>query len=113
MNRSQQAAVVALLTLLSAGLIFLVPHGAFRFAAASFVLVAAPGLAFVPLLRLTDLALNVVLVVLLSFAVNVCVAQAVTYIKAYSWRPCAFIVLGLTMVGAMIQLVRATNVPGS
>jgi hypothetical protein len=112
-TRSQQGALVALLTLLSAVLIFLVPHGVVRFAAASFVLVAAPGLAFVPLLGLTDLALKTVLVVLLSFAVNVCVAQAVTYVKAYSWRPCAFVVLGLTMVGAMIQLARATDLRGS
>jgi len=112
-RRWQLASLVALLTLLSAALIFLAPHGVFRFAAASFIVVAGPGLAFVPLLGLKDRALNAVLVVLLSFAVNVCVAQAVTYIKAFSWRPCALVVLSLTLIGVMIQLARTTNVRGS
>lgn len=106
MSSRHLAALVGLLTLLSAGLIFLAPHGPFRFAAASFVLFLAPGLAYVPLLRLTDLALGAVLIVLLSLAVNVCVAQAVTYISAFSWRPCAIVVLSVTLVGVLIQMAR-------
>jgi hypothetical protein len=109
-RRSHLASLVALLTVLSGAVIFLTPHGAFRFAAASFVLAAAPGLAFVPLLRLTDLALNAVLVVLFSFAVNVCVAQAVTYISSFSWRPCTLVVLGVTLVGTIIQIARTATV---
>lgn len=112
-RRWQLASLVALLTLLSGALIFVAPHGVFRFAAASFVVVAAPGLAFVPLLELKDRALNAVLVILLSLAVNVCVAQAVTYIKAFSWRPCAVVVLSVTLIGTMIQLVQHTNLRGS
>jgi len=112
-TRPHVAILVGLLTVLSTALVFLAPHGVFRFAAAAFVVAAAPGLAFVPLLGLTDLALNAVLVILLSFAVNVCVAQAVTYIQAFSWRPCAILVLSVTLVGVTIQLARATNLRAS
>jgi hypothetical protein len=107
-TRLRMAYLLVVLTFLSAAAIFFAPHGVFRFAAASFVLVLAPGLAVVPLLGLTDLALNAVLIVLSSFAVNVCVAQAVTYISAFSWRPCAFVVLSVTLVGVIIQLTRLT-----
>jgi len=104
------AILLAVLVPLSAATIFFAPHGVWRFVAASFVLAAAPGLAFVPLLGLTDFALNALLVVLFSFAVNVCVAQAVTYMSAFSWRPCALVVLSFALVGVIIQFARATNI---
>ncbi|MBV9818807.1 MAG: hypothetical protein JOZ07_10710 [Solirubrobacterales bacterium] len=109
MRRWQLASLVALLSLVSEALIFATPHGPLRFAAASFIVVAAPGLAFVPILGLKDRELNAVLVIMFSLAVNVCVAQAVTYIKAFSWRPCALAVLSVTLIGVMIQLAQSTS----
>lgn len=64
-----------------------------------------PGLALVPLVRLEDALLKAILVVLVSIATDICVAQAVTYASGFSWRPCAIALLGICVFGALLQLL--------
>lgn len=73
---------------------------------ASVVVVLGPGLAFTPLLRIRDRAMAVLLATLIAVTSLVCVAQAVTYVASFSWRPCAIILSGLTALGATTQTLR-------
>ena len=78
------------------------------------VVVAGPGLAWVPALRLRDLAVQVLLAVLCSVTAVICVAQLVTYAAAFSWRPCEYGLLGLTALGLAVQiLVALARKPGA
>jgi hypothetical protein len=67
------------------------------------VIVAGPGLAWVPLLGLRDKALALLLCLLVSVAAVIVVAQVVTYVAAFSWRPCEFALLGMTLCGLWLQ----------
>lgn len=64
-----------------------------------------PGLALVPLVRLDDLLLKAVLVMLVSVAIDICVAQAVTYTSGFTWRPCAITLLAICAIGAALQVL--------
>jgi hypothetical protein len=64
-----------------------------------------PGLALVPLARLDDLLLKAVLVVLASVAIDICVAQAVTYTSGFTWQPCAIALVAICAIGAVLQLL--------
>jgi hypothetical protein len=67
------------------------------------VIVAGPGLAWVPLLGLRDKALELLLCLLVSVAALIVVAQVVTYVAAFSWQPCEFALLGITLCGLSLQ----------
>ncbi len=97
--------VIGVLTLLSAALVFGFPPGPARIAAASFIVALGPGLGIVPLCRVHDHVVNAVLVPMCSIAVNVLVAQVVMYVRGFTWRPCAVIVVIITLIGVCLQAV--------
>jgi hypothetical protein len=74
-------------------------------AIASVIVVIGPGCAIVPLLRLRDRTVAVLLVLLVSVSLLVCVAQTVTYVASFSWRPCAIALLAITGAGVAAQLL--------
>jgi hypothetical protein len=76
------------------------------------VIVAGPGLAWVPLLELDDLALEALLCLICSVTAVIIVAQVVTYAVAFSWRPCEFSLLAITLLGLIIQSVIAQRREG-
>lgn len=71
------------------------------------VIVAGPGLAWVPLLEVRDKAFELLLCLLVSVASVIVVAQVVTYVAFFSWRPCEFALLGITLLGLLLQSWRA------
>jgi hypothetical protein len=79
------------------------------------VIVAGPGLAWVPLLGVQDRAVEILLCMLCSVTAVIIVAQAVTYIAFFSWRPCEFALIAITLVGLVVEIVfelaRAEAVP--
>lgn len=74
---------------------------------ATLVIVFGPGLAWVPMLGLRDRALEVLLILLSSVACLIIVAQVVTYAFSFSWRPCEYSMLGITLIGLVLQYVLA------
>ena len=76
-------------------------------ALACLVLVFGTGVALVPLLRLRDPALELTLILLVSIVVLICVAQAVTYIDFFSWRPCEITLFVVTLLGTTTQVAVA------
>lgn len=93
-----------LATTLAAFAVFLSASHLVR-AIASVIIVISPGCAIVPLLRLRDRAVVVLLVLLVSVSLLVCVAQTVTYVASFSWRPCAIALLAITGAGTAAQLL--------
>ena len=73
-------------------------------ALACVAVVFGTGVALVPLLRITDLALTLTLMLLVSIVALICVAQAVTYIAFFSWRPCELALLAITVLGTTTQI---------
>lgn len=71
------------------------------------VIIAGPGLAWVPLLELPDRALEALVSLLLSVASVILVAQVVTYASGFSWKPCEFLLLAVTIMGLLAQGVVA------
>jgi hypothetical protein len=76
------------------------------------VIVVGPGLAWVPMLELDDLAIEALLCLLCSVTAVIIVAQVVTYAAAFSWRPCEFSLLAITLLGLLIQSVVAQRGEG-
>jgi hypothetical protein len=70
---------------------------------ATLIIVAGPGMAWVPLLDLRDFAFEALLWLLCSVAAVILVAQVVTYAAGFSWRPVAFSLLGITVAGLAAQ----------
>jgi hypothetical protein len=70
---------------------------------ATLVVVAGPGMAWVPLLDLHDLAFEALLCLLCSVTAVILAAQAVTYASAFSWRPVEFSLLAITAAGLSAQ----------
>ncbi len=93
-----------LVTTLAAFAVFLPTSHAVR-AIASVIIVIGPGCAIVPMLGLRDRAVLALLVLLVSVSLLVCVAQTVTYVASFSWRPCAIALLAITGVGTAAQLL--------
>lgn len=74
---------------------------------ATLVIVAGPGMAWTPLLELRDRALEVLVSILFSVTALILVAQLVTYAAGFSWRPCEFLLLAVTILGLLGQGVMA------
>ena len=100
--RSIMAAVVAMATVFAALAIEGSTAGLPR-ALGTLVIVAGPGIAWVPLLDVRDRAIEVLLCMLCSVAAVILVAQAVTYAAFFSWRPCEFALIAITLVGLLAQ----------
>jgi hypothetical protein len=96
---------LVLVTASATACVFVTAPGPLR-SLASVVVVLGPGLALAPLLGVRDGAMAVLLVALISVTSLVCVAQAVTYVAFFSWRPCAISLFGLTALGAATQTLR-------
>jgi hypothetical protein len=77
------------------------------------VIIAGPGVAWVPLLEVQDRAVEVLLCVLCSVSAVILVAQAVTYIAFFSWRPCEFALIGITVAGLLAESISALLRAGS
>jgi hypothetical protein len=71
------------------------------------VIVAGPGLAWVPILAVDDPALEALLCLLTSVSAVIIVAQIVTYAAAFSWQPCEFSLLAITLLGLLAQTMIA------
>ena len=67
------------------------------------VIVAGPGMAWVPLLTLDDRAFEVMATILVSVTVVIIVAQIDTYAAGFSWRPCEFALLAVTLIGLILR----------
>ncbi len=93
-----------LVTTLAAFAVFLSASHLIR-VIAGVIIVIGPGCAIVPLLRLHDRAVVVLLVLLVSISLLVCVAQTVTYVASFSWRPCAIALLAITGAVTVAQLL--------
>lgn len=77
-------------------------------ALATLVIVAGPGLAWVPLLRIRDPGLAALLALVVSVSSVILIAQIVTYAAGFSWRPCAFVLLSITVIGLLTQALIGT-----
>jgi peptidoglycan/LPS O-acetylase OafA/YrhL len=71
---------------------------------ATAIIIFGTGIAIVPLLSTTDLALNMTLALLTSVAVLICVAQLVTYTQGFTWQPCERYLLVVTAIGSAVSL---------
>jgi hypothetical protein len=72
-------------------------------ALSTLVIVAGPGLAWVPMLEIRDRAFQVLLCLLTSVTAVILVAQVVTYAAGFSWRPVEFSLLAITLIGLSAQ----------
>ncbi|HTB50356.1 MAG TPA: hypothetical protein VK701_05205 [Solirubrobacteraceae bacterium] len=84
---------------------FLAEQGPLR-SLASVVVVLGPGLGLAPLLEIRDRAVAALLMASISVTCLVCVAQAVTYISFFAWRPCVLILLLIALGGTAAQILR-------
>jgi hypothetical protein len=99
----QSALLIAIA--LAAACVLLAGRGPLRSVAAVLV-VLGPGLGLAPLLDIRDRAVAALLVIVISVTCLICVAQAVTYITFFAWRPCALILVIITAGGTVAQILR-------
>jgi hypothetical protein len=99
-------AVVAMATVFAALIIAKSNDGLLR-ALGALVIIAGPGMAWVPLLDVQDRVVKVLLYMLCSVSAVILVAQAVTYIAFFSWRPCEFTLIAITLLGLLTESVSA------
>lgn len=102
--RSMAPAVLAMATVLAALLVETSNDSLLR-ALGALVIIAGPGIAWVPLLDVQDRAVEVLLCILCSVSAVILVAQAVTYIAFFSWRPCEFTLIAITLLGLVTESV--------
>ncbi len=101
--------VSSVLGLLSIAAILVIDHSVASLprALATVVIVAGPGLAWIPLLNIRDAAFAALLALVFSVSALVLVAQVVTYAAGFSWRPCAFALLAISTAGLLTQALTA------
>jgi hypothetical protein len=93
------------LTGLATAAVFGLPASPPRTLAAG-VIALGPGCALVPLIGIPDRGAAALAALLVSVSALVVVAQAVTYVAGFSWRPCALAMLALTLGGIAAQVLR-------
>ncbi|HEX9373948.1 MAG TPA: hypothetical protein VF897_23245 [Roseiflexaceae bacterium] len=96
-----------LLSALGAGLVvFGDVQSPLRPAIALWFLAICPGMAFVRLLRIRDTLTELTLAIALSLALDAIIAGAMAYARAWSPTWGLAVLIGLSIVGAALQLVR-------
>jgi hypothetical protein len=103
--------VLALLSVLAV-IVIAVSSAALPRIIATLVVVFGPGFAWVPMLNVRDRALEWLLILVTSITAVIIVAQVVTYASGFSWRPCEFSLLGVTLLGLIVQSVLVPALAG-
>ncbi len=102
--------LITLTSLLTGAFYLAVEPSLVRTLTALAFLLLCPGMAFVPLLRLRSMAFVLPVGLVLSLVLDTLVAAASLYLRA--WQPGAvlFILIGLTLSGAALQIWQAQKV---
>lgn len=100
-------ALIVAASLLAGGLYLVGEPSLVRTLVALGFLLLAPGMAFVPLLRLGSLGLELPVGIALSLVLDTLVAAAALYLKAWQPGSVLFILIGLALGGALLQLWQA------
>ncbi len=99
-------AIIAVSAAATAGLAFTGNTSPLRAVVALWFLLICPGMAFVSVLRLADILTEVALGVALSLAIDTIVASVMLYAGAWSSPRQLAIVLGITLIGLVLHLIR-------
>ena len=99
-------AIIALSGVATAALAFTESLSPLRAVVALWFLVICPGMAFVQLLRLRDVLVEIAIAVALSLAIDTIVASVMLYAGAWSSPRQLAIVLGITVLGLVLWLIR-------
>jgi uncharacterized membrane protein len=100
-----------ILTSLMTGVFYLADEPSFaRSLVALAFLLFCPGMAFVPLLRLRNLNLELPVGLALSLVLDTLVAAITLYLHAWHPDTVLFILIGFTLCGAILQLWQAQKV---
>lgn len=75
-------------------------------AVAFLFLLLAPGMAYIPLLRIEDLSAELILSLALSIALDTAVAEAALLTRHWSIDLCLTVLLCISLLGAFLQLFR-------
>jgi hypothetical protein len=96
--------VILAATAVLAVLIFAGAPAVLRIPAAALLFLAAPGLAWTPVLGLhRDRLLAAMCVLTISIACAIAAAQAVMWVSGLQWEPVAWVLIVITVAGAGVQ----------